>query len=361
MPVSIAIVGASGVVGSALAGQLLRSQMMKPFDRLQLVGHGASADKLLGTRIDLLDAFDDYRIDVETVPNLEDVDADIVVITSSTPMAPGIMNRRDLGIYNVKIFEEIARKCTASSPNAFYILISNPIELAIEILCRYIDRKRVIGMGAEQDSLRFARAIAKNLDVHRDRVRATVLGEHGPAMVPLWSSVEIDDADPSLLNALEELKQKSRAKPLSQRAAELQSEVVRLLKEDDVTEAYEITRRSLPDARILAQPFITLHCMHSTPNATANATLSCLTPLLTRNHHKVHGQVLLQGEFLGINGACGIPLQLDHEQWQVGPIGNLDESERVATLEAANSIRAFSAEAIAKAHSAEQIPSPQAH
>ena len=65
MPVSIAIVGASGSVGSALAAQLLRSQLMEPWDRLQLVGHGASPNKLLANRIDLLDAFDDYRIDVE--------------------------------------------------------------------------------------------------------------------------------------------------------------------------------------------------------------------------------------------------------------------------------------------------------
>jgi len=44
---------------------------------VQLVGHGSaeSTAKLLGTRIDLLDAFDDERIDIEVVLQIMDVDA----------------------------------------------------------------------------------------------------------------------------------------------------------------------------------------------------------------------------------------------------------------------------------------------
>jgi malate dehydrogenase len=54
-----------------------------------------------------------------------------------------------------------------------------------------VDRRRVIGMGAQQDSLRFARAIATDLDISRRQVRASVFGEHGLHMVPLWQSVEL--------------------------------------------------------------------------------------------------------------------------------------------------------------------------
>jgi malate dehydrogenase len=72
MPTSVAIIGASGSVGSALAAQILRSQILEPCDRLQLVGHGASRSEkvLLAERIDLLDAFDDARVDIEMVPNI---------------------------------------------------------------------------------------------------------------------------------------------------------------------------------------------------------------------------------------------------------------------------------------------------
>ena len=67
MAISVAILGASGSVGTALGAHLLRSGLLEPQDRLQLVGHGnpKSDARLLATRIDLLDAFDDSRIEVD--------------------------------------------------------------------------------------------------------------------------------------------------------------------------------------------------------------------------------------------------------------------------------------------------------
>lgn len=89
MSTAIAIIGASGSVGSMLAAQILRSQLLEPGDRLQLVGHGSptSEVKLLSTRIDLLDAFDDERVEIEVVPKIIDVDADIVVIASGVTVS----------------------------------------------------------------------------------------------------------------------------------------------------------------------------------------------------------------------------------------------------------------------------------
>jgi malate dehydrogenase len=61
MPKRIAISGASGSVGGALAAHILRARLLSPADQLLLVGHGVlrSEQKLLSTRIDLMDAFDD--------------------------------------------------------------------------------------------------------------------------------------------------------------------------------------------------------------------------------------------------------------------------------------------------------------
>ena len=56
-------------------------------------------------------------------------------------------------------------------------MITNPVELSVEIFSRHLDRHKVLGMGAQQDSLRFARAIADVAGVHHDRVHAWVLGE----------------------------------------------------------------------------------------------------------------------------------------------------------------------------------------
>jgi malate dehydrogenase len=96
MSISIGILGASGSIGTALAVHLLRSGLLEPQDRLQLVGHGnpKSEVRLLATRIDLLDAFDDGRVEVEVVPQIADLDANIAVIASGASISAKSTNRR---------------------------------------------------------------------------------------------------------------------------------------------------------------------------------------------------------------------------------------------------------------------------
>ena len=101
----------------------------------------------------------------------------------------------------------------------------------MQILCEKLDRKRVVGMGAQQDSLRFARAIAKDLGVSRHQVRATVLGEHGLGMVPIWSSVELTTPNKEADGELEMLRKKSEEIDLRERVASLQRSVVALLED----------------------------------------------------------------------------------------------------------------------------------
>jgi malate dehydrogenase len=343
MATSIAILGASGIVGSSLATQILRSQLLEPGDRLQLTGHGSqeSEAKLLGTRIDLLDAFDEGRVEVEVVPRLIDLDADIVIVAAGVGMPAGSTNRRDMGFANREIFEEIAEQCSLRVPDSLFIVVSNPVELAVHILCEKLDRKRVFGMGAQQDSLRFARAIAKDLGISRRDVRASVLGEHGQAMVPLWSTVELMAHTPALLHSLDLLTARSLETPLKERVRDVQDEVKKFLRDGCVAEAYEATRRTLPDARIFVEPFITAHSMHSTPNATSNAVLQCIAAALAGDRRRVYGQVQLEGEFLGLYGTCGIPVTLNRDGWQADSLDGLTPLEEDLLLDSAASIRDF--------------------
>ena len=133
MSTSIAILGASGMVGSSLAAQLLRSQLLEPGDRLQLAGHGSQETeaKLLGTRIDLLDAFDEGRVEVEVVPRLSDLDADIVIVAAGVGMSAACTTRRDMGIANRAVFEEIAEQCALHVPNSLFIVVSNPVPVRL--------------------------------------------------------------------------------------------------------------------------------------------------------------------------------------------------------------------------------------
>ena len=342
----ISIIGASGAVGSTFAAHVLRSGLLRQGDRLQLVARGvdSSSTKLLSTRIDLLDAFGDQEIDIEVVANIEDVDGDIVIMCAGISSQAKLIDRRDWGRANLDLYEKIAEICAQRVPDSLFIIVSNPVELAVLIFSEKLGRNRVIGMGAEQDSLRFARAIAHDLGMSRHDVFASVLGEHGHAMIPLWSSVELNTADERLLADLESMRVRSGAAPLDQRVSELKERVFELLEEELINEAYEITRQSLPDARIFVQPLITWRTIHSTPHATANATLRFLTELLANNQRPLHGQVLLSGEFSEIQGVCGVPLDINNDGWRVRPVKPLLEEEESKISFAAASIERYVSE-----------------
>src|ERR1700758_4037855 len=134
MPRRIAIIGASGAVGNALAVQLLRSRLMEPSDQLLLVGRGvlATEQKLLGMRIDLMDAFDNHRVDIEVVPDVSDVEADIVIVAAGAGFSTVPPTRRDLAATNRVIFERIADQCVDRLSQALFTVVSNPVELAVK-------------------------------------------------------------------------------------------------------------------------------------------------------------------------------------------------------------------------------------
>lgn len=345
----IAVLGASGSVGSAIAVHILRSRLLEPADTLLLVGHGIvnTERKLLSTRIDLLDAFDDERIRVEVVPDLGDVEADMIIVAAGATLSSACPTRRDLAATNRVVFDHIADQCASRSPAALYIVVSNPVELAVQTLSLAVDRKRVLGMGAQQDSLRFARAIASDLELSRHDVRASVLGEHGQAMLPLWRSVELAVDDRRAAERLATLCARAESSPLEARVAELRSDVVQLLANERIRDAYEATRRALPDARIFVEPFITAHSMHSTPQATANATLQCLTAVMANDRRQIHGQVRLDKEALDLEGVCGVPLTFGPAGWRADSLDWLTTEEATAVRKCSQSINNFVSDSVA--------------
>ena len=343
MPKRIAILGASGSVGSTLAAHILRAKLLEPADQLLLVGRGvlATERKLLGIRTDLIDAFDDERVRIEVVSDVCEVEADIVVVAAGVTASYATQTRRDLGVANRGIFEHLAEQCIPRLAQALFIVVSNPVELAVKIFSLAIDRRRVIGMGAQQGSLRFARAIATDLGVSRHDVRATVMGEHGANMIPLWRSVELMADDPEAVERLNGLCARSAEAPLEIRVAALRSEVRQLLSENRISESYALTDRALPDVRIFVEPEITVRSLHSTPNSTANATLQCIAAALANDRRRVHGQVDLRGEVLGLSGVCGIPLSIAEKGWQAEALDWLNRDETRAVKKSTQSIEQF--------------------
>ncbi len=251
-----------------------------------------------------------------------------------------ITHRSQLACENLALFREIAECASRRCPDAFFLIISNPVELAVSVFCEFCDRQCVMGMGAQQDSLRFARAIAACFNLPRAAVRASVLGEHGSRMVPLWSSVTLNDNTPMMVSKLEALKQTYENDAYCASLRTLAEGLTQAIAQNRFEEAHQRLSDASPYLRILVEPFLTAKLLRSTPNATANATLDCIAAIRRGDGSAVHGQVKLDGDFYGIEGTLGAPVVLHRAQWRIAPHLPLTETElqrlRVVAAEVRN-------------------------
>ncbi len=331
----VSVVGAPGEVGRTLTAHLLRSRLLGPSDELQLVGHGAEqTDRmLLAIRVDLLDAFDETAPPIAVAPGLEDVRGDVIVMAAGATVSPERPSRRDLAQANRPIFEALGSALARSgSGREVVVVVSNPVELAVAILARRLDRHRVLGMGAQQDSLRFARAVAADAGVARDRDHAWVLGEHGDAIVPLWSDVRVAGLDPDQLRTtVARIRGAHVLDELGQTIAAARERAFALVTDDRIREAYAHVEALAPDLRIAIEPFLTAHCLHSSVNATANATLDLVRALSRGRDSVVGAQVQLAGEVLGLETVVGVPVIVNAGGWSqvVCPPLAADEKRQV--------------------------------
>jgi len=112
--------------------------------------------------------------------------SEIVVITAGLARKPG-MSRDDLLAKNAEIVGGCAENAFKYSPNAIFIIVSNPLDVMTYVALKKtgLPRHRVIGMAGVLDSARFRSFIAMELDVSVQDVTAFVLGGHGDSMVPL--------------------------------------------------------------------------------------------------------------------------------------------------------------------------------
>lgn len=112
--------------------------------------------------------------------------SDVVIITAGLPRKPG-MSRDDLLAINTKIVKDVTEKIVKYSPNAFLIIVSNPLDAMVYVAHKVsgFPTNRVMGMAGVLDSARFRAFIAMELDVSVEDINAFVLGGHGDTMVPL--------------------------------------------------------------------------------------------------------------------------------------------------------------------------------
>jgi malate dehydrogenase len=127
----------------------------------------------------------DSRI-IGTADYKDTKDSDIVIITAGIPRKPG-MSRDDLLTTNSKIMKDVCQGVKQHSPNAFVIVVSNPLDAMAFVAKQELGfpRGRVIGMAGVLDTARYRTFISEALNISVKDVSALVLGGHGDTMVPL--------------------------------------------------------------------------------------------------------------------------------------------------------------------------------
>ena len=111
---------------------------------------------------------------------------DVFIITAGIPRKPG-MDREDLLGINLGIMKDVATNIKEQAPNAFVIVISNPLDAMVYAFYKVsgFPKNQVVGMAGALDSGRFRTFIAMETGYSVQDVTCLVLGGHGDTMVPV--------------------------------------------------------------------------------------------------------------------------------------------------------------------------------
>jgi malate dehydrogenase len=187
----IALIGA-GNIGGELASQCVSKQLgdVVLFDIPQKEGFAK------GKALDLeqLSALSGSDARVTGSSNWSDcAGADVLIITAGIPRKPG-QSRDDLVATNLPIIRAVADNAKKHCPNAFCIVVSNPLDAMVYEFQRRTGfaAAKVAGMAGALDSARYQLFLAREAGVSVKDVRCLVLGGHGDDMVPVGSATTIN-------------------------------------------------------------------------------------------------------------------------------------------------------------------------
>ncbi len=178
----IALIGA-GMIGGTLAHLIGLKELgdVILFDIVEGVPGGKGLDI---SQAGAIEGFDAKIKPANAYAEIEG--ADVVVITAGVPRKPG-MSRDDLLGINIKVMDQAGAGIKKYAPNAFVIVITNPLDAMVWALQKAcgLPKNKVIGMAGILDTGRFRTFLADELKVSVEDVTALVLGGHGDDMVPI--------------------------------------------------------------------------------------------------------------------------------------------------------------------------------
>lgn len=197
----ITIIG-TGSVGSTIAYSLTITGLASEIVMVDING-----EKALGEALDIRQGTpfcNPTNIYAGSYADAEN--SDIVIITSGLARKPG-QTRLDLAQANVDITKKIIPELVRHAPNAFYVIVSNPVDILTYTFHKFSDlpQEQIIGSGTILDTARLRSRISEYYSVNQKNVHAYVLGEHGDSSFIPWSlanisNVPIEDFAHSLMN-----------------------------------------------------------------------------------------------------------------------------------------------------------------
>jgi malate dehydrogenase len=296
----VTIVGA-GRTGTATAQYLAQRQIA------DLVLVDVIEGMPQGKALDLRQALPILGSDLSIVGSnsfTETAGSDIIVVAAGRPRTPG-MSREDLLNVNSTIVREVVERSLPLSPDAIFILLTNPLDAMayLAMIVGDLPRRRVIGQAGVLDSARMRAFVADELAVSIQNVHCYVLGSHGDDMVPLTRHSNVAGVP------LVELLPPDRLKAIVDRTRNAGAEVIDLLKSGSA---------------------------FSAPGA---ALFQLIEAVLSNRHLVVPASAFLQGEY-GLSGVfLGVPVQLGRDGIERIVEYRLDADELAALQRSAQHVR----------------------
>ncbi len=220
MKKKISLIGA-GQIGGTLAHLISIKELgdVVLFDVDEDMAKGKALDIAQSTSIN------GSNIGLKGTSNYEDTkNSDVIIITAGIPRKPG-MSRDDLLGTNLKIIKQVADGVKKTSPKAFVICITNPLDVIVMAFQKYsgLPTNMVVGMAGILDSSRFKYFISQELKVPVKNVESLVLGGHGDTMVPMTNQTTVSG------KPLNKLIQKEKLDSIIERTRKGGAEIGKLL------------------------------------------------------------------------------------------------------------------------------------
>ena len=178
----IGLVGA-GNIGGTLAHLAALKELgdVVLFDVVEGLPQGKALDISQSLAVEKLDA------SVKGTNNYADLaGADVIIVTAGIARKPG-MSRDDLVNTNTGIISTVAENLKKHCPNAFVIVITNPLDAMVWVMQQQTGfaPNKVVGMAGVLDSARFSYFLAEAFKTSQKDITTFVLGGHGDTMVPM--------------------------------------------------------------------------------------------------------------------------------------------------------------------------------